>query len=173
MKNLEKECVMMEYNFSDSRTGLIKLIKEDLGWECGLKVDCRIGDHWLDLRTPISDLRIIIVGNLLFPDDINPESVKDPLTDPRGVKNRTIIFNYREEEIFEQMEQKKYPDICSLFEKLFYKLENNNPSFRDLYPEEGNEDDDYFENLDPANAEIFVDRLEAFIQELREIDREK
>jgi len=157
----------MKYNYSNGKAGLIQIIKEDLGWECGLKVDCRIGDHSLDLSTPIKDLRLIIIGNLLFPENIDPRSVIDPLNDPRGVKNRTIIFNYREEEIFELMEQDKYPIICSLFEKLFNPLENKNLSFLHLYTEEMTEDDNYFENLDPVNAELFVDRLEAFIQELR------
>ena len=65
------------------------------------------------------------------------------------------------------MEQDKYPIICSLFEKLFNPLENKNLSFLHLHTEEMTEDDNYFENLDPVNAELFIDRLEAFIQELR------
>lgn len=161
----------MKYNYCDGRDGLIKILKVDLGWECGnTNLHYTYGDYLLELQTPIHDLNLVIVGNLLFPDEIDLKTVKDPLSDPRGIKNLTIVFYYKKKELYELIEQKEEQKMCSLFLNLFNPLENKDPAFKELFPDHDElENDDFFENLNLNDIEIFVDRLNVYFNNLKGI----
>ena len=152
----------MEYNISEGKDKLIEIIREGLGWE---PID-DARDYMLTIITPFEDISVIVVGNLLFSDSINVEDIENPLDDPRGVRNRTVIIKRKGTEV--GLEKSL---LSARFRELFCPLERKDPKFRNLFAMEEEEVEDeeecWFENLRPEDAELFVDAFYAFLSSLK------
>ena len=114
-------------------------------------------DYELEVNTPIPNLSLLIIGNLMFK-DIRPDEIKTEnlLIDHRGTKNRTVIFKYKNFELFDDIHSKNDKLLIKKLRKLVVEKFNSLEAF----------DNSKFENLHPSNAKEFISRLFSLFDEL-------
>ena len=160
----------MKFNLTkQSKQNFIELLEKNLGYEVTFTNENTVlidnenqpdqvgEDFELEVNTPISNLTLLIIGNLMF-EEIKPVEITtgNLLADPRGIKNRTIIFKYKDFDLFDDIHSKKDKLFLKKLKKLVVEKFNSLEAF----------DNSEFENLHPSNAKEFVSRLFSLFDEI-------